>query len=102
MFKNEFKISEEKSFINIKYEKRGYTVNDKAATNEKEEVFEGRDRTTNEIKWTATRADLIFGSNSELRAIIEVYGSDDAKEKFVTDFIVAWHKVMSLDRFDLK
>ncbi len=72
------------------------------ATNEKEEVFEGRDRTTNEIKWTATRADLIFGSNSELRAIIEVYGSDDAKEKFVTDFVAAWHKVMSLDRFDLK
>ena len=102
MFKNEFKISEEKSFINIKYEKRGYTVNDKAATNEKEEVFEGRDRTTNEIKWTATRADLIFGSNSQLRAIAEVYATEDSKEKFLIDFVSAWTKVMNADRFDLK
>ncbi len=65
------------------------------------EVFEGKDRMTGEKKWTATRADLIFGSNSELRALAEVYASDDAKEKFVTDFVNAWNKVMMLDRFDL-
>ena len=64
--------------------------------------FEGKNRKTNQIKWTATRADLIFGSNSELRAIAEVYASNDAKEKFVKDFINAWKKVMSLERFDLK
>ncbi|AWM12724.1 catalase/peroxidase HPI [Flavobacterium sediminis] len=72
------------------------------AIDEHEEVFEGRDRSTNELKWTATRADLIFGSNSELRAIAEVYGSADAKQKFVHDFVAAWNKVMNLDRFDLK
>ena len=65
------------------------------------EVFEGRDRKTGEIKWTATRADLIFGSNSELRAIAEVYACEDSKEKFVKDFVAAWNKVMNLDRFDL-
>jgi catalase-peroxidase len=65
-------------------------------------TFEGRDRKTGNIKWTATRADLIFGSNSELRALAEVYGSEDAKEKMVKDFIAAWTKVMNLDRFDLK
>ena len=64
-------------------------------------VFEGRDRKTGEIKWTGTRADLIFGSNSELRAIAEVYACEDAQEKFVKDFIAAWAKVMNLDRFDL-
>ncbi len=64
-------------------------------------VFEGRDRKTGKVKWTATRADLIFGSNSELRAIAEVYACEDAKEKFVTDFVAAWNKVMNLDRFDL-
>jgi catalase-peroxidase len=64
-------------------------------------VFEGRDRTTGDLKWTATRIDLIFGSNSQLRAIAEVYGCEDAKEKFVHDFIAAWNKVMNLDRFDL-
>lgn len=63
--------------------------------------FEGRDRSTDKLKWTATRADLIFGSNSELRALAEVYASDDAKEKFVKDFIATWDKVMNLDRFDL-
>jgi len=57
---------------------------------------------TNEVKWTATRADLIFGSNSELRAIAEVYAQNDNKQKFVTDFIAAWTKVMNLDRFDVK
>ncbi|MEI7471648.1 MAG: catalase/peroxidase HPI [Chitinophagaceae bacterium] len=64
--------------------------------------FEGSDRKTGEIKWTATRADLIFGSNSELRAIAEVYATNDSKEKFIHDFVAAWTKVMNLDRFDLK
>lgn len=64
-------------------------------------VFEGRDRATGELKWTATRVDLIFGSNSQLRAIAEVYACDDAQEKFVQDFVAAWNKVMNLDRFDL-
>ncbi|HTR48073.1 MAG TPA: catalase/peroxidase HPI [Verrucomicrobiae bacterium] len=64
-------------------------------------VYEGRDRKTNAVKWTATRVDLVFGSNSELRALAEVYGSADAKEKFVKDFVAAWSKVMNLDRYDL-
>jgi catalase-peroxidase len=64
-------------------------------------AFEGRDAATGEVKWTGTRADLVFGSNAELRALAEVYASDDAKEKFVRDFVAAWHKVMNLDRFDL-
>ncbi len=64
-------------------------------------VFEGRDRQSGDVKWTGTRADLIFGSNSQLRAIAEVYASDDSQEKFVGDFVAAWDKVMSLDRFDL-
>jgi catalase-peroxidase len=70
------------------------------ATSDSKEEFEGRDRKTGELKWTATRADLIFGSNSELRALAEVYASDDSKEKFVKDFVAAWTKVMNLDRFD--
>lgn len=65
-------------------------------------VFEGRDRKTGDLKWLGSRVDLIFGSNSELRAIAEVYGCADSKEKFVTDFVAAWNKVMNLDRFDLK
>jgi catalase-peroxidase len=65
------------------------------------DVFEGRDRKTGEVKWTGTRVDLIFGSNSQLRAVAEVYGSSDAQEKFVLDFVTAWNKVMNLDRFDL-
>lgn len=72
------------------------------AVDDKKEVFEGRDRKTGELKWTATRADLIFGSNSELRALAEVYGSFDANEKFIRDFVAAWTKVMHLDRYDLK
>lgn len=68
---------------------------------EDKELFDGRDRKTGEVKWTATRADLIFGSNSELRALAEVYGSLDAREKFVSDFVASWNKVMNLDRFDL-
>jgi catalase-peroxidase len=71
------------------------------ATSDDNEVFEGRDRKTGELKWTGTRVDLIFGSNSELRALTEVYGSSDSKEKFVHDFVAAWNKVMNLDRFDL-
>jgi catalase-peroxidase len=66
-----------------------------------DDVFEGRDRTTGELKWTGTRVDLVFGSNSQLRALAEVYGSSDAQERFVRDFIAAWNKVMNLDRFDL-
>ena len=71
------------------------------ATNESESEFECRDLNTGEIKWTGTRVDLIFGSNSELRAIAEVYGCEDGEEKFVKDFVAAWSKVMQLDRFDL-
>ena len=72
----------------------------KAVSNSKD-VFEGRDRKTGEVKWTGTRIDLIFGSNSQLRALAEVYGSSDAQQKFVHDFVAAWNKVMNLDRFDL-
>ncbi|AVV45052.1 catalase/peroxidase HPI [Streptomyces sp. ID05-04B] len=72
-----------------------------SSTSSDESLFEGRDAATGEVKWTGTRADLVFGSNSELRAVAEVYASDDAKEKFVTDFVAAWAKVSDLDRFDL-
>jgi catalase-peroxidase len=71
------------------------------ATSEDAETFEGRDRATAEVKWTGSRVDLVFGSNSELRAVAEVYASDDAQEKFVHDFVAAWDKVMNLDRFDI-
>jgi catalase-peroxidase len=71
------------------------------ATSEKENEFQGRDRKTGKIKWTATRADLVFGSNSQLRAIAEVYACSDSQERFVKDFVAAWTKVMELDRFDL-
>ncbi|MDX6351081.1 MAG: catalase-peroxidase, partial [Streptomyces sp.] len=71
------------------------------ATSEDANTFEGRDDATGEVKWTGTRADLVFGSNSELRALAEVYASDDAKAKFVNDFVAAWDKVTNLDRFDL-
>jgi catalase-peroxidase len=72
------------------------------AVSDAAEEFEGRDRKTGELKWTATRVDLVFGSNSQLRALAEVYGSSDAQESFVRDFVAAWNKVMNLDRFDLK
>ncbi|MEU2631837.1 peroxidase family protein, partial [Kitasatospora sp. NPDC007106] len=71
------------------------------ATSEDAHTFEGRDAATGAVRWTGTRADLVFGSNSELRALAEVYASDDAKQKFVDDFVAAWVKVMNLDRFDL-
>jgi len=71
-------------------------------TEDDKDIFEGRDRATGELKWTGTRVDLIFGSNSQLRAISEVYGSDDSNEKFARDFVAAWSKVMNADRFDLK
>jgi len=71
------------------------------ATSDAKDVFDGRDRKTGAVKWTATRADLVFGSNSQLRALAEVYGSSDAREKFVQDFVTAWTKVMNLDRFDV-
>ncbi|MHB8066309.1 MAG: catalase/peroxidase HPI [Desulfobaccales bacterium] len=71
------------------------------ATSEDEDVFEGHDRATGELKWTGTRVDLIFGSNSQLRALAEVYGCEDSQEKFLHDFIAVWNKVMNLDRFDL-
>ncbi len=64
-------------------------------------MFEGRDRKTGKVKWTGTRVDLVFGSNSQLRALAEVYACADAKEKFVKDFVAAWTKVMNLDRFEL-
>ena len=72
------------------------------AANADQEIYEGTTRSTGEVKWTGTRADLVFGSNSELRAIAEVYAATDAKDKFVKDFVAAWTKVMNLDRFDLK
>jgi catalase-peroxidase len=72
------------------------------ATSQSKDVYEGRDRKSGQVKWTATRADLIFGSNSQLRALAEVYGSSDAQEPFVRSFVAAWNKVMNLDRFDLR
>ncbi|HVY70228.1 MAG TPA: catalase-peroxidase, partial [Verrucomicrobiae bacterium] len=69
---------------------------------EKADLFEGLDRKTGAVKWTGTRVDLVFGSNSLLRALAEVYGCSDSQEKFVHDFIAAWNKVMNLDRFDLE
>jgi catalase-peroxidase len=71
------------------------------ATSDDQALFEGRDRKTGELKWTGTRVDLVFGSNSQLRAIAEVYGCEDAQPRFVHDFVAAWDKVMNLDRFDL-
>ena len=71
------------------------------AASDSGDVFEGRDRKTGELKWTATRVDLVFGSNSQLRAIAEVYACDDSQQAFVRDFVAAWDKVMNLDRFDL-
>ena len=71
------------------------------AASDAEDVFEGRDRKSGELKWTGTRVDLIFGSNAQLRALAEVYSSDDAQQKFVRDFVAAWNKVMNADRFDL-
>ena len=71
-------------------------------TNEEEEFFEGSDRISKKVKWTGSRVDLIFGSNSQLRALAEVYATEDSGDKFLKDFVDAWTKVMNLDRFDLK
>jgi len=71
------------------------------AMSDAKDVFEGRDRKTGEVKWTGTRVDLVFGSNAQLRALAEVYGSTDGQEQFVQDFVAAWTKVMNLDRFDV-
>jgi catalase-peroxidase len=71
------------------------------ATSDTKDVFEGRDRKTGTVKWTGTRVDLVFGSNAQLRALAEVYGSSDAQKKFVLDFVAVWNKVMNLDRFEL-
>ena len=71
------------------------------AASEDGDLFEGRDRTSGEVKWTGTRVDLVFGSNSQLRALAEVYGQSDAADKFARDFVAAWTKVMNADRFDL-
>jgi catalase-peroxidase len=81
------------NLLDMSTEWKGSTTSD--------ELYEGRDRSTGEVRWTATSVDLVFGSHSQLRALSEVYASDDAKEKFVRDFVLAWDKVMSLDRFDL-
>ena len=70
-------------------------------TSDAKDVFEGRDRETGKVQWTGTRVDLVFGSNAQLRALAEVYGSSDAQAQFVKDFVAAWSKVMNLDRFDL-
>ena len=72
-----------------------------AATSETEELFEGRNRGDGTVRWTGTRVDLVFGSNSELRALAEVYAASDGADQFVGDFVAAWDKVMNLDRFDL-
>jgi catalase-peroxidase len=72
------------------------------STSDAQDVFEGRDRSSGTVKWTGTRVDLIFGSNSELRALAEVYACADAQEKFIRDFVGAWNKVMNLDRFDVR
>ncbi len=71
------------------------------ATDNSQELFEGRDRASGNVKWIGTRADLVFGSNSILRSLTEVYAADDANDQFVNDFVAAWTKVMNLDRFDL-
>ena len=83
-------------FVNLLDMSTKWTKSDKA-----EGIYEGRDRVTKEIKWTATPVDLVFGSNSELRAVSQAYASSDGEEQFVRDFVAAWTKVMSLDRFDL-
>ena len=77
-------------------------MNTEWAESDTENVYEGRDRASGEVRWTATAADLVFGSHSQLRALVEVYASDDADERFVRDFVAAWDKVMNLDRFDLR
>jgi catalase-peroxidase len=88
-------------FVNLLDMNTEWQASDASANGSSAHVYEGRDRATGEVKWTGTAVDLVFGSNSQLRAIAEVYGCDDAKEKFARDFVAAWDKVMNLDRFEL-
>jgi catalase-peroxidase len=88
-------------FVNLLDMNLQWKATSQKAGSEDGDIFEGRDRTTGKLKWTGTRVDLIFGSNSQLRALAEVYGSEDSQEKFLADFVAAWNKVMNLDRFDL-
>ena len=81
---------------------RSILVGTQKAVNADDKEFIGRDRSTGAMKYSGTRADLIFGSNTELRAVCEVYGADDGEERFVNDFVKAWAKVMDLDRYDLR
>jgi catalase-peroxidase len=96
MFTNRPETLTNDFFVNL------LTMNTKwQASSTGEGVFEGRDRATGNVKWTGTRVDLVFGSNSQLRALAEVYACDDSKDVFVKDFVAAWNKVMNLDRYDL-
>jgi catalase-peroxidase len=88
-------------FVNLLDMSTEWQASSSSANGSSARVFEGRDRVTGEVKWTGTAVDLVFGSNDQLRAIAEVYACDDAKERFVRDFVAAWDKVMNLDRFDL-
>jgi len=88
-------------FVNLLDLRTEWTPSGSKPSGSTGQVYEGRDRATGKVKWTATAADLVFGAHAQLRAIAEVYASDDAKEKFVRDFVAAWDKVMNLDRFDL-
>ena len=88
-------------FVNLLDMSTEWKASSSSANGSFAHVFEGRDRVTGEVKWTGTAVDLLFGANDKLRAIAEVYACDDAKERFVRDFVAAWDKVMNLDRFDL-
>jgi catalase-peroxidase len=88
-------------FVNLLDMDTEWQAADSSGNGSSAQLYEGRDRATGEAKWTGTAVDLVFGSNSQLRAISEVYASSDASEKFVRDFVAAWDKVMNLDRFDL-
>jgi catalase-peroxidase len=88
-------------FVNLLDMRTEWQASDASGNGSSAQTYEGRDRTTGELRWTATAVDLVFGSNDQLRAIAEVYGCDDAQEAFVRDFVAAWDKVMNVDRFDL-
>ena len=88
-------------FVNLLDMSTEWQTSDSSGNGSSAQVYEGRDRATGELQWTATAVDLIFGANSQLRSIAEVYACDDGQEAFVRDFVAAWDKVMSLDRFDI-